>query len=83
MDSEIYVYLVDEGTDVWRPVQAQSLGSDRYKIVSENADPEDENWQFKTGEVVRCIQKPLSGGMCLVAVERIEGKAIAEPPPGN
>jgi hypothetical protein len=38
----IYVRLLDEGVDVWRPVSAETLGEGRYRIVSENTDPEDE-----------------------------------------
>lgn len=34
-----------------------------------NADPEDEEWQFQIGDVVRCERRLLSGGECLVAVE--------------
>jgi len=66
----IYVYLEDEGTDVWRPVEAQDLGTSKFRIVSVNADPEDEHWRFATGDIVRCESKKLSSGMCLVAVEK-------------
>jgi hypothetical protein len=67
---EIYVALLDEGTDVWRPVKAVVLGESFYRIVSENLDPEDELWEFTTGEIVRCEQKKLHRGVCLVAVAR-------------
>ena len=70
----IYVYLLEEGTDSWRPVQAVPLENDTYRIVSENPDPEDEQWQFTTGDVVRCIPKMLRDtkpSECLVAVEKI------------
>ena len=69
--STIYVYLLNEGTDVWRPVEAEHVGEDRYKIVSVNADPEDESWQFQGGAIVRCRQQRLSGGECLVAYELV------------
>jgi hypothetical protein len=65
----IFVYLLNEGTDVWRPVEAQHLGEDRYRILTENEDPDDEEWQFQGGAVVRCRQQRLSGGECLVAFE--------------
>lgn len=63
----IYVYLLDEGTEVWRPVEAAHQGGDLYKIMSE--EPKEDTWQFKTGDVVRCELKSLSEGPCLVAVE--------------
>ncbi len=68
----IYVYLENEGVDVWRPVLAEHLKADIYRIVSAAEDSEDEQWQFKTGEVVRCESSVLSGSEAsLVAVERV------------
>ena len=64
----IYVYLLDEGTDVWRPVEAEQIAGDRYRITGTNLDPDDERWQFQTGDIVRCERRKLSGGECLVAV---------------
>ena len=50
----IYVPLVDEGVDVWRPVIAEVVGDQTFRIVGENISPDDEHWAFATGEVVRC-----------------------------
>ncbi len=63
----IYVYLLDEGTDCWRPVSAEHLRDDVYRIKGEPPDPEDEKWEYLPGAVVRCRQQKLSGGDCLVA----------------
>lgn len=77
-EKTIYVYLLDEGVDVWRPVNAIQVRENIYKIVSDNPDPEDEIWQFKTGDFVRCVSKSLSETDDyqdkLVAVEKIEMK---------
>lgn len=70
--STIYVALLDEGTSVWRPVKAQRIGEDMYRIVSENLDPDDEHWQFPPGTVMRCEVRRLSGGESLVAVELMQ-----------
>jgi len=64
----IYVYLLDEGTDVWRPVDAVHVEGSKYRIVGVNVDPDDEQWQFKTDQVVLCESRELSDGACLVAV---------------
>src|SRR3546814_9207081 len=64
----IYVALLDEGTDVWRPVQAAQRTDGSYIILSTNGDPEDEKWQFPSGSIVQCEIKTLSGGNQLVAV---------------
>ena len=69
---EVYVYLLGEGTDVWRPVQAEKLSDKLFRIVSQNTDPEDEKWQFSTGDIVKCEERILSNSKkCLVTVERI------------
>src|SRR3546814_10267614 len=68
----IYVALLDEGTDVWRPVQAAQRTDGSYIILSTNGDPEDEKWQFPSGSIVQCEIKTLSGGNQLVAVSRSE-----------
>jgi hypothetical protein len=64
----IYIYLLDEGTDVWRPVNAEHVSGNRYRIISVNSDPDDEHWQFNTGAVVATELRDLAGGPCLVAV---------------
>lgn len=69
----IYVYLLDEGTDVWRPVEAEELGNNRYRIISKNNKPEDEKWEFMTGDIVRCESKVLKdteARACLVVVSK-------------
>jgi len=47
----VYVALLDEGVDVWRPVQAEYLGADLYRLTG--APPDDEAWPFAIGDVVR------------------------------
>ena len=68
----IYVYLMDEGTDVWRPVDALPLGNNLFRILSHNTSEGHENWQFQTDAVIRAEYKDLSGGKVLVAVEAVE-----------
>ena len=68
MAYEIYVRLLDEGTEVYRPVRATHLGSSIYLI-----DPQapynvaDETWEFPPGSRVAVTQKLLNGGTKLVA----------------
>ncbi|HKY01010.1 MAG TPA: hypothetical protein VJM53_00495 [Burkholderiales bacterium] len=58
----IYVAVLNEGTDVWRPVSAIREGTDRYRIVTVNTTPEDEAWEFPCGAIVRCKEHIVSGG---------------------
>ena len=63
---KVYVYLQNEGTDVWKPVDAVAEGSSIFRIIS--AQNEDEVWQFPSGSRVVCEEKKLSGSLELVAV---------------
>jgi hypothetical protein len=49
---KLYVRLLDEGIDVWRPIRGVHLSDDVYRIVSEPM--ESEHWEFPSGSVVRC-----------------------------
>jgi hypothetical protein len=67
--------LPEEGPDVWRPVTAQPVLHDLYRLI--DAPPEGEVWEFKQGDTVRCRRRLLSGDEgkitdYLVAVERAE-----------
>ena len=66
MERQIYIALLEEGTRVWRPVQAFELGQNVFRISGEV--PIDEVWQFQPGETVRCVEQQLDGVSCLVAV---------------
>lgn len=71
----IYVALLNEGVDVWRPVQARPLGHGLFRIVGVDADVSDECWQFPAGAVVRCEDRVFSEGeVRLTAVERREAR---------
>ena len=71
----IHVYLLEEATDTWRPVEAEVLGLGLFRIPAETAVPEGEQWEFQPGDVVRCEERTLLEGATpvrsLVAVERV------------
>jgi len=68
----IYVSLQNEGVDCWRPVEATPLKGDIYEIVDANPFPEEEQWQFSSGDVVRCKEHRFSDGSTgLVAYEKV------------
>ena len=67
----IYIELLDEGVEVWRPVEAERRHDGLYRILSRPHD-ETEAWMFPPGSVVRCEEKTFSGGSKgLAACERI------------
>jgi hypothetical protein len=60
----VYVFLLDQGTEVWRPVSARCDG-DVFIILGPM--PEGERWQFPPGSRVYCAPKDFSDGTHLVA----------------
>lgn len=66
----IYVALLGEGTDVWRPVQAISVGDDKFVLVRPyDHDVEDETWEFLPGAIVRAETRFREGESLVYAVE--------------
>ena len=49
----VLVRLLEEGTDVWRPVAARHVGGSIYRLGSELIpDDLDEVWAFQPGDMV-------------------------------
>jgi hypothetical protein len=67
---KIFVYLLEEGTDVWRPTEAVPIGDGLFKILpTPEYDPEDEVWEFPPGSIVRCETRQDDSGQYIVAVK--------------
>jgi hypothetical protein len=60
MSTTIFIGLRDDGTKVWRPVEAKQVGEGVFRIVGRQ--PEGEHWQFASGSLVHCRQRTFSGG---------------------
>jgi hypothetical protein len=67
---QIYVSLLGEGVDVWRPVQAEHLGGNVYRIVAQTYQRETESWEFEPGDCVLCEDIESSDGRILAATRR-------------
>jgi hypothetical protein len=65
----VYVAMKNEGVEVWRPVESESLGDSLYRL-GDAAGSEDEDWEFPAGSIVRCETRALADGHALVAVCR-------------
>lgn len=73
----IYIRLLNDGTEVFRPTSAETVDSALFKVLpTSNYDPEDETWEFLPGSVVECERRRLEEDEVLVAV-----KAHYEAPP--
>jgi hypothetical protein len=69
---EIFVSLLDEAVDVWRPVEAERLDDNVYRIVDQPYNHEVETWQFEPGDEVVCEPTESGGGQILAAMRRAE-----------
>jgi hypothetical protein len=69
--ASIYVRLLDEAVDVWRPVQAVHLDVGRYRIAEQPYDIEIETWEFVPGDEVECEVLPMAEGPALTAVRKL------------
>lgn len=65
----IYMPLRNEGIDCWRPVEAEALGAETYRV--NGPVPEEEEWEFPPGAIVRCRYRVFANGQGLEVVERV------------
>ena len=69
MVNTIYVRLLREGVQVYRPVPASQIALDVYVIGAyEDYDPEDEEWEFLPGTHVVVEKRVLEGETVLAAI---------------
>ena len=61
----IYVKLLEEGTDVWRPVFAKQKVGNVFTIEPQEV-PVDEEWEFSPGDSVVVEHRNLSGELVAV-----------------
>ncbi|HBI44938.1 MAG TPA: hypothetical protein DDY78_19095 [Planctomycetales bacterium] len=69
---EIYVPLLNEGTDVLRPTRGLLLGADVVQVLATtDYDPAVEEWEFPPGSRVRCVSEFRGGRQLLIARNRL------------
>ena len=69
---EVFVPLLNEGTDVLRPTQGVVLGPNEVQLfATPNYDAAKEEWEFPPGSHVRCVTETRDGRQLLVARSRI------------
>lgn len=64
----IYVSLLDEGIAVRRPILAEHIEGQIYRIAAQPYDRELERWEFEPGDVVLCQPVDTSTGPVIAAV---------------
>jgi hypothetical protein len=68
----IYVLLPDEPVTAWRPVEAEHMGENTYRILSQPYDETEERWEFVPGDEVICEQTKTHDGSILTAKRLVE-----------
>jgi len=69
---EIFVKLKDEAVDVWRPVRAEHIREDIYRIIPQSYDETVETWEFKPGDSVICSMTTGADGEFLAAIKKAQ-----------
>lgn len=71
---EVSVRLLNEALPTTRRTAAIELGDNWFKLLPTNDyDPEDEEWEFLPGSIVRCERRPNLGNPDIfLAVEKRE-----------
>lgn len=65
----VYVRLLDEGTEVFRPVHAEHVEKSSFRLLDDGEfDFTEEHLEFAPGTTVECEQRNTSEGMVKVAV---------------
>jgi len=68
----IYIRLLDEGTEVSRPAQAEQIEDGIFRLLaSPDYDAEDERWEFVPGTIVHAERRADSEGEFLLAVAQL------------
>jgi hypothetical protein len=68
----VYVGLIGEGTDVWRPTSAYRLTEAVYVLSNENFDTETEAWAIAPGSLITVTNQQTRAGFIPVAVIHAE-----------
>jgi len=69
---EIFIPLLNEGTEVLRPTLGLVLSSDELQVLpTRDYDPRVEEWQFPPDTKVKCVNEIKDGRALLVARQRV------------
>ncbi len=69
MEKIIYVKLLDEGVNVYRPVPAKKINKNIYKLEGMDIyNPIDEKWEFPPESYVEVAERHLDNENILMAI---------------
>lgn len=69
----IYIPLLNEGVPVFRTTKGVEKSDGTYEVLkTDDYDPDDEEWEFEPGSIVKCEMEIRDGEKVLVAKEKIK-----------
>lgn len=71
IEREVFVQILDEGTPVYRPVEAVFVAKGIYRLKDSGPYDSDECWEFPPGSLVRCEERTLQDGRFMVAYQLV------------
>jgi hypothetical protein len=69
--TQIFIRLIDEPIDVWRPVLAERKTDGIYRIVDQPYNRDIETWEFSPGDEVVCEMIDSSDGQIIAATRSL------------
>lgn len=69
---DIFVRLPEESVEVWRPVKAEHVRENVFRIVDQPYDSDIEAWQFIPGDEVICEMVDVSDGRIFAATRKAQ-----------
>lgn len=69
----IYVFLLSEGVDVWRPVMAEKISAVCYRLPEYDVGHIkcEEEWEFHPGSIVHVAEKTFQDGEKHLVADRL------------
>lgn len=59
----MFVRLLNEGTDAWRPTIAEYIGPSTVRLIATPTyESYDEEWEFVPGAIVECAERTFQDG---------------------
>jgi hypothetical protein len=69
---EIFVRLLNEGTDVWRPTTGRRVDNMVFEVLpTPEYEYQDEDWEFVPGTIVECEEQQRGEDRIVVAVRQV------------
>ena len=71
----IYIPLLDEGTDVFRPAKGRKIEDMVYEVIEpDDYDSDDEKWKFPPGSIVKCQREVRGEKVAIIVAIKLDNR---------